>query len=776
VRYLFVFALLLGFAIPRAGAQSGSGALQQPAAGTIDWSTPLACSTAIQKVTAVTNSTASTTGGIPQQTGTAAPGPVPGTTNNKNGPEGKPNDTVSDHPAGGAAMTATMASTPYGSPQSIVNLTMTGSGFGNFGDIEFCYKAAEGVYLNNPQTPFLRFNEIPPSHKFPATSIAGTVSILPSAVEGTYGIFLSDGKSLTDTKLTFTVRQANNGQYSDCSTKQGTVTGNQSLFCSQALLDYQQTYRIFGKGIADQYIAVEVTVRNLSDDYEYILHDIRLGGTDAVVASIDKKLVRAVGENTEQFTARAIAVRLTEAAATAFTGIAGIVGNNLLTSVSALTAGPALLGLKHAIPDLSVAELNRINDLAFSTGGIIVSKHAAVPVVAFLSSKIFVPQCDVTVPSGSAAGAIDINALKSVNPLTICHTKIVDINFKDLKTQDLMTLQKGLIVEVSGAHVQEIAALSVTTVTGSPNELPLDKSKVTGTDKEIITLQGTGLDTVTQVNLVATGGATHSFPVDTSTAATAGRTQFTMTGSQIPAAGVYSITLDTATQKGVKSGQSLTISAASSLQISTPQSFTAAIGATSTAQTVTVSNDTSTDVTALSASFSGASATDFSSMAGASNPCGTTLAKDAKCTYDLKFSPGPTGADPRSASFYVKYGTDSASAQVTGTATKPSGTVVFWPTTITCPAATSGVVTCPALTVANYESSSVTISGLPSNKQFTTGSACASIAASSAPCMIQITFTPNSMAESGTASWDITYKVGNTTSKSVTIKLIVPPQ
>jgi hypothetical protein len=399
-----------------------------------------------------------------------------------------------------------------------------------------------------------------------------------------------------------------------------------------------------------------------------------------------------------------------------------------------------------------------------------------VPVVAFLSSKIFVPQCDVTVPSGSAAGAIDINALKSANPLTICHTKIVDINFKDLKTQDLMTLQKGLIVEVSGAHVQEIAALSVTTVTGSPNELPLDKSKVTGTDKEIITLQGTGLDTVTQVNLVATGGATHSFPVDTSTAATAGRTQFTMTGSQIPAAGVYSITLDTATQKGVKSGQSLTISAASSLQISTPQSFTAAIGATSTAQTVTVSNDTSTDVTALSASFSGASATDFSSMAGASNPCGTTLAKDAKCTYDLKFSPGPTGADPRSASFYVKYGTDSASAQVTGTATKPSGTVVFWPTTITCPAATSGVVTCPALTVANYESSSVTISGLPSNKQFTTGSACASIAASSAPCMIQITFTPNSMAESGTASWDITYKVGNTTSKSVTIKLIVPPQ
>jgi hypothetical protein len=671
VGYLLVLTLLVGLAIPRAGAQSGSGALQQPTAGAIDWSTPLACSTTIQKVTTVTSSTPGTTGGTPQQTGAVAPSPAPDTTNDKNGRGGKPKDAVNDQPAGGSAVNATMASTPYGSPQSIVNLTITGTGFGNFGDIEFCYKAAEGVYLNNPQTPFLRFNEVPPSHKFSATSIAGTVSILPNAVEGTYGIFLSDGKSLTDTKLTFTIRQANNGQYSDCSTKQGTVTGNQSLFCSQALLDYQQTYRIFGKGIADQYIAVEVTVRNLSDDYEYILHDIRLGGTDAVVASIDKKLVRAVGENTEQFTARAIAVRLTEAAATAFTGIAGIVGNNLLTSVSALTAGPALLGLKHAIPDLSVAELNRINDLAFSTGGIIVSKHAAVPVVAFLSSKIFVPQCGITIPTAVTAETIEVNALKSANPLTICHTKIVDINFKDLKTQDLMTLQKGLIVEVSGAHVQEIAALSVTTVTGSPNELPLDKSKVTGTDKETITLQGTGLDTVTEVNLVATGGATHSFPVDTSTAATAGRTQFTMTGSQIPTAGTYSITLDTATQKGVKSGQSLTISAASSLQISTPQSFTAKIGMTSAAQTVTVSNDTSADVAGLSASFSGASAADFSSAAGANNPCGTTLAKDSKCTYDLKFSPGPTGGDSRSASFGVKYGAGEVSVQVAGTATTP---------------------------------------------------------------------------------------------------------
>jgi hypothetical protein len=569
---------------------------------------------------------------------------------------------------------AALGTTSYGSPQTIVNLTITGKGLSKFNDIFFCYTAAPGLYLQNPDVPFIRLNEKLANPNFPDTSIDGTISVMPSALKGNYEVFLSDGKTtLFDTKAVFTVRDSNNGQYSECSTQAGPVIGNQALFCSQALLDYQQTYRIFGKGIADQYIAVEVTVRNLSDDFEYILHDIRLGTTNAVVASIDKKLVRAVGENTEQFTARAIAVRLTEATATAFTGVAGIVGNSLLTSVAALTAGPGLLGLKHAIPDLSVSELNRINDLSFATGGIVISKHAAVPMVAFLSSKVFAPGClfeiaksttQQTVQGGTTGQLTDANSSN-------CKQKL-DIKFKDLKTKDLMSFQQGLIVEVSGAHVQEIAQMTVTKVTGSPLDLPpLDLSQVTANTKETITLQGTGLDAATQMNLAGSGNNTLSYSVVAATTPDPTKAQFLIDLAHVPTAGNYTITLDTASQKGVKTGESLAVNSALSVS---PSSLNFQQQASAT-QSVTITNKGDAQLTLLNAKLSGTDGASFSVVSGKTNGCGQPLDKAASCTYDVTFptAAGPSGS--RDGTLDITYGPgfDKVSVKLTGTATKSTG-------------------------------------------------------------------------------------------------------
>ncbi len=567
---------------------------------------------------------------------------------------------------------ATLGTTSYGSPQTMVNLTITGKGLSKFSDILFCYTAAPGLYLQNPDVPFIRLNEKLANPNFPDTSIDGTISVMPSALKGNYEVFLSDGKNiLFDTKLVFTVRDSNNGQYSECSTQAGPVIGNQALFCSQALLDYQQTYRIFGKGIADQYIAVEVTVRNLSDDFEYILHDIRLGTTDAVVASIDKKLVRAVGENTEQFTARAIAVRLTEATATAFTGVAGIVGSSLLTSVAALTAGPGLLGLKHAIPDLSVAELNRINDLSFATGGIVISKHAAVPMVAFLSSKVFVPGClfEVAKPTTQQGGTTGQSA--DVN-LSGCKQK-VDIKFKDLKTKDLMNFQKGLIVEVSGAHVQEIAQMTVTKVTGSPLDLPLDLSQVTANTKETITLQGTGLDAATQMNLLGSGSNTLSYSVVAPTISDPTKTQFLIDFAHMPAADSYTITLDTASQKGVKTGASLAVSSPLSVSLTSLNFQNQKVGEASAAQTVTITNKSNAQLTIPMPKPSGTDGASFLVASGKTNGCvqSQTLDKATNCTYDVTFTPATGSAGSRQATLDITYGpgVDKVSVKLTGTAT-----------------------------------------------------------------------------------------------------------
>jgi hypothetical protein len=705
-------------------------------------------------------------------------------------------DTSAAAASGGAASfpagAPVLASLSYGSAQTMVTLAITGSGFSKFSDLVFCYVVSTGVYLQNLPAPFLGFNGN--GAPFADKTINGTISIMPNALKGQYEIFLSDGTKLTDTKLAFTVRGANNGQYADCTTQGGLVSGNESLFCSQALLDYQQTQRVFGKGVADQYIAVEVTVRNLSDDYEYILHDIRLGTTDAVVASIDSKLVRGVAENTEQFSARAIAVRLTESSATAFTGIAAFLGNSLLTSVAALVAGPGQLGLKHAIPDLSIAELNRVNDLAFSTGGIVIPKHAAVPMVAFLSSKIFVPGCPdeaKTKPHSQntalnntrgdqTTGTSDTTASQD----TVCYGKTVNIAFRELKTRDLMTFQKGLIVEVSGAHVQELAGVTVTQATGSPLALPLDLTKLAKSAKETITLNGTGLDSVTRINLIGSGNTALPYQPVATAPADSTKLQFVIDGASPPAAGTYSITVDTSTQKGVKTSVSLTLVASVSPAALTYDNED--VGTKSAAKTVTVTNTSDATMTNLLAKLSGANSDDFAVVPGATKPCATTLSASTECTLDVTFTPTANASSSRTASLDVTYGTAPATTKVSvalsGSATFPAGQATFSPGS-TVSAVDSVKVGSNAgspvvLTIWNLQASPITTISVKAVASTYAGdfsgvmNKCSGELANGQNCTITWTFKPKA-GPTGTrsAQYTVSYKVGNKAASPATMSL-----
>src|SRR5271168_443042 len=71
------------------------------------------------------------------------------------------------------------------------------------------------------------------------------------------------------------------------------------------------------------------------------------------------------------------------------------------------------------------------------------------------------------------------------------------VTFKCFDQKRLLSFQKGLVVEVAGAHVQEVNQPTVTKVTGSP----LDISQIPTGGKQTITLDGTLLDSVTGVNL-----------------------------------------------------------------------------------------------------------------------------------------------------------------------------------------------------------------------------------------------------------------------------------
>ncbi|MGO9517024.1 MAG: hypothetical protein ACLPND_08270 [Candidatus Korobacteraceae bacterium] len=329
--------------------------------------------------------------------------------------------------------------------------------------------------------------QVDPLHVSTATSLYFLAS-LPDAA-GSYQLYLlTTDKKLVDLKTTLAVQPSGDTAYVSCDFPGKMTTKKASVGCSYSPLTYETTEKIFGKGIANRFIVVQVTVRNKSLDLEYLLQDIRLGKDGVMVSSIDKKLARRVSENTEQFSARAISFRLVSGAATLLTGIAGVVGDAMLTSAAALVAGPAQTGLHIAIPDLSTAEINTIDDNGFSVNSTVIPKNSAIAVVAFLASEAFAP-----------------------------------IKYKSLEREELLKFFSQLNVQIAGIHVQQvdlgnpsltaIVSLDPKIVAGALTadaSVILQGSALSGASSVVFTQAGAPLSTFT-AKLVPTTG---SGPVD----------------------------------------------------------------------------------------------------------------------------------------------------------------------------------------------------------------------------------------------------------------------
>lgn len=363
----------------------------------------------------------------------------------------------------------TSLSSLQSTPGATVKLALQVNGFAPDSNSSafLCYGVSAGNYLSLTDSKKSILFENPSVN---GAQMGGLVSVMPSALPGNYRIVLENGGKFYDTQLDFIVLSANNGQYAICPKNGAIVNGNGDLYCSAYLMDYREAKDIFGKGVADHYVAIGVNVRNLSQSYQYILQDIRIGFPNTLVAGTDVKLVRGLAEKTEQFSARAIAIRLTEGGETLLSGIAQAVSNDDLTTAAALTAGPVLLGLQHAIPDLSVQELNRLNDLGFSAGGTVIPPSSAVPLVTFISSDVFTGR-DKSVGRGrilenllawpfmlhgcalQQSNAKDASNVANVPPDVFATG---NISFSCYTQSQLLAFQRNLTVEVAGAHVQPV--------------------------------------------------------------------------------------------------------------------------------------------------------------------------------------------------------------------------------------------------------------------------------------------------------------------------------
>ena len=164
-----------------------------------------------------------------------------------------------------------------------------------------------------------------------------------------------------------------------------------------------------------------------------------------------------------------------------------------------------------------------------------------------------------------------------------------------------------------------------------------------------------------------------------------------------------------------------------------------AVGATSAARTVTVSNPGTGPLTVAGLTVTGADASEF-----AATGCTTPVAAGGSCTVSVTFAPGATGARTASLQVVSDAATAAPAVALTGTGVQPA-------LALSATSAAFGSVrvgtTPPAqtVTVTNTGTSPLSVTGLTlggTNPTEFTASGCVAAVAPGGTCSIVVTFTP----------------------------------
>jgi hypothetical protein len=180
-----------------------------------------------------------------------------------------------------------------------------------------------------------------------------------------------------------------------------------NVSCSFSLMDWHETSDVFGRRVANDYVALQVTVRNLDAANEFLIHDVQIAVDTGVSAAQfgrfqagrDKLIVRAVAQRGQTEDRRNRVLNILEmmsniaagasGALTQGVGAADSFAGNFSTAVE-IFQGPFINGFINIFPDHTIDHINHINDLTFSsstTSKTIVPTNGAVPLVSFLREK-----------------------------------------------------------------------------------------------------------------------------------------------------------------------------------------------------------------------------------------------------------------------------------------------------------------------------------------------------------------------------------------------------
>lgn len=488
-------------------------------------------------------------------------------------------------------------------------------------------------------------------------------------------------------------------------------------------MQWKETSDTFGSRVANQYVALEVNVRNLNQQNEFLIHDIQIAVDTGLnraqfgrfEAARDKLVVRNVAQRgqTEDLRNRIINTlqavgAIAGGASTAVTqGLSSTVEATDMSAAVAIFQGPFMTGLTNIFPDHTLEHINHINDLGFSassTSKTVVPIQGSVPLITFLSEKpleqLPFSRCGSSV---KRTRSHSLYILKSDDPpdpnnsgsssYQFCQLDPYDqydhpfpqegsilqpgyymqpFPFKKWKGAALEVLEHRIFVVIAGVHIKEVAKQpTLSSIACDPgNDATIDLSRISGPNA-VCTLKGTDLDLVSQVSLQNSTDANDKTQVQGTSSVSGDTTQ----------AAVLFLKDDLLKLKGT------TYKLFYSLKGGGPQSTSLAItvkqdavsigpgninfgsiaqGATKV-QTITVTNNGASDLT-VNAPTIPAGASDYTQT----SRCTTPVPKGGSCTIDVTFAPQGTGTRNGSVSITYNGPGSPQTVELTGTGTSTS--------------------------------------------------------------------------------------------------------
>jgi hypothetical protein len=349
--------------------------------------------------------------------------------------------------------------------------------------------------------------------------------------------------------------------------------------CSFSIMTWHETDEFFGRMVANDYIAIEVNLRNLNKENEFLVHDIQVAvdtGLDKPTfgrfeAGRDKMIVRGVAQRGASDDIRnrimnslSMLGSVAGGASGALTASAAI-GSTWPTYLSesvSIFQGPLIDGLNKIWPDHTITNVNNVSDMAFSASSTmktVVPIQGSVPLVTFIAQK----------PLGqlpfAQCGRLTSDHYKSDE---ICsagapqdstsHGFEKELVYKKWAPAALDILKHRTYVVVAGVHIQEVSSAAVANSMSCPivTDGTVDLSAQDSTGDVSCTIQGKSLDKAASASLEQGTAAKVSGTLKP--AADANSTTLTFKASDLAGKnGTYELFFVDSASKETNSGQSI---------------------------------------------------------------------------------------------------------------------------------------------------------------------------------------------------------------------------